>query len=482
MLANLKAYKKRTNCRHIESSRFYHNLSQNITSLLNIKNPLESSKKMSNFLEISRMFDNLECNKDAENHYKLIPSLFLNHGNFINKKLFFVEELRRILLYEIKVCNKKEFSHTYKTMHMYLHLIQLYLTPEISLFEKINEFLNINFKLHEGDLIGNAIRGNFGKVVEISPDLREAVEKFSCDSKLTNFSLNAWKNQYKIPSVVFNIFSGCFKDFSSVLELVCYKLKYEENFNVNNYKNNCVLLDLLLNGNINFIINGDFDNSLKLVLALVNPKELEFSCYKFVDLFEKVFMEVDSLDFHIALPFLSFTPRKELFYNMALKRVNLENMNINQILHFATQNVFDTKNTIDIYSYFLQENKLYHSLILFLINNHICGFNYSKESLNYFIDNFDNFSFLINYDFLKDETNLFIYEVGNIQNADEKTFKRLLNHQKFTWCIDRIIRELSRIKNKDLLLLALKKIIEADSTGIPYNLSFKKIIITSLGQ
>lgn len=95
---------------------------------------------------------------------KKYPHLKYRQDAIETRKLFFIEEIRLLLLNTLLKKNAKGRS-LLKTYHLYTHLIELSFKKEYTFFEKVNEFLNTNFKL-------------LGELIRIQPELTAAIEEF----------------------------------------------------------------------------------------------------------------------------------------------------------------------------------------------------------------------------------------------------------------------------------------------------------------
>ncbi|KAM0677435.1 hypothetical protein BDAP_001936 [Binucleata daphniae] len=83
-----------------------------------------------------------------------------------------LENLRFVILKNIKTSKNREKLLYY---HSVVHLVLLTLKTEIPYHKKLNEWLDVNY--NSDDIVTNVMRGNFDKVVDVYPELKNVFEE-----------------------------------------------------------------------------------------------------------------------------------------------------------------------------------------------------------------------------------------------------------------------------------------------------------------
>lgn len=358
---------------------------------------------------------------------------FLGHNFGI--VLRFVEELRIHTLGWINRA-KREWKNTLKRYHIHLHLIELYLEENKTMYEKINDLLNTNFALKPSNIIGNACRGNYGILVSHNPTLAEAFEKFG-DARLDKQSLIEWKIKFNIPNDLFQVVSGDFVDFDNRLEEHCYRLlhgietKHKDEFTE------------VLDGKIGIIYRNrresafPEDTFLKLISILLSPQE--FSLREAELCFEELFHQTFDFDYQTGLDFLAFSRKISFYFYYLLDSINLNSLTVETLLRFCRRHALSSSTLLNDYAAILLEDGEYGQLCRLIICNTISDFQYTKPFLVYFISEFHNFRKFVPDNFKSDPSIIFLEIMSNAENLSNESLALLLRNDLFDMFADEIV-------------------------------------------
>ncbi|KAI5168350.1 hypothetical protein PAEPH01_0063 [Pancytospora epiphaga] len=400
--------------------------------------------------------------------------------------IYFTEEIRYLILKAVLRGACPEEKSTLIEAHMWIHLLELHLINEISVFEKMNKFLNTNFRLNDGDFIGHACRRNFSEILKMRPELESAIEdlipildsefleneaetrgfrtaSFSEPREVTNSkrmkALEEWKAKHHVCEELYTIVSGKHTQFLNIYESCCYDLAYKGQATAGNQ-----YLDVL-NGRLDNLIDRSSGWILLVVLLsvpkMVNLKELELT-------FEAIFHDVLKLDHLTALGFLAYSRAVDYYFTIFITQMPLNNVVASALVSFAVNAGISPLQVVEKYARQLQNECKYNELCSWITKNSISGFCYSKETILYFIKNFKKYEAFVEEPFLTDKTNKFIFWAYKVQNADYQTLVFLLGHPySYLILVDLIDCVLGSPCSDEALLIAALKCIsnsKADKT------------------
>lgn len=423
------------------------------------------------------------------------------HSN--GKRYSFVEEIRCLILTTLMRRNVKGRT-LLKKYHLYVHLMELYFMEDRTLFEKVNDFLNINYKIDDDDILGHAKRGNFGEIIKIRPELNRAIEEFILILRKNNSNnnndsnnndnnidiitvyLKDWKLKYNIDESLFNILNGKFSDFSNELEEFCYNLALKKNVTIKNE-----FIDIL-NGDFSWIINNT-TGWMQLIALFVS--DIPVTLNDFEKAFKILFLETFDLDYQLSLGFLSYLRASTFHFNLVINKIPLNNLSVESLIRFTQRNNIDNTLLIHKYANILQDSGTYSDLCKFMITHSVCDFNYKKEFCIYFVNEISAFTRLMQNSFLSDTENRFVHYMGkvlemynmlkycdassdsiklepienkpelkNTHDIEDNIFEFLLSHRYAEWFIEILVTVIiSKNSNKESLWLkCLEKIINIE--------------------
>jgi len=405
-----------------------------------------------------------------------------------NRNKYFLEEIRLLLLSTI-LCKEIGNRKIFRKMHTLVHLLELYFLNDRSEFEKINDFLNTNFKLHDDDMHGHLLRGNLGEVMRICPDLGDAIEELVVilkDSQTNGDSnaaailkgsqtdadlmfrdrpangsglkgrFNEWRSRYKIDSKIFKIVTGGFQDFENSIEKYCYDLAYGVRGCGSEYSHPFLQI---LKGDFRPLL-GSSSSWLKLIvlLALGNGSLVDYEY-----LFEELFFDVFALDYQIALDYLSYSRANELYFNLSINFIPLNCSIVESLIRFTRRNNIDNARLLRRYIEKLELNKDYDYLCRFILKNGIDSAGLSAEFARYFVGNYSNFGHLASEEWLKAPNNRVIQKLSEMATCEYSDYEMLVEHEYFDVFTERIIMGLLECRKVDdtLLVKFLSKLVNA---------------------
>lgn len=475
---------------------FYNDFYEQIERLMTFGGFFSNNDRLTNFFDINKAMQKFkEVDKNSshnENHsLKALSDILgdtsafsglMNFYNMDNKKTYFIEEFRCLILFNIKTAHENSSTYILKKMHMYLHLVQLSMQNDISDFEKLNTFLNTNFKI-ENKIERNLIRGNFGVVIESNSSLKVAIEEFQSNRQNKSFNVNNWSYKHKIPRSLHRIFSNNQKEFDSILEFCCYKLKFDRNFNVKEYIKQCDLLKMIFMGDLQPVFEDkEIPDSFKLACILIKPEFMEYNLDFARELFKKTFLEVLDINFYYASKFLIYSKHKNMLFTIYAHKIDFAtNVYIDDVIDLAHKNNMSYQTFVHCYIKYLQDQKMHYTLFKTIIKYKICEVDFTKEDIRYVLMNYERINEVIaNITNVKCRNLQFILylNVLNGSKLDERLpehiFEFLINHRYFYYAVDKITEVLCKTKNKKAMVLVLNRIVDADVNGISYEMYNKK--------
>ncbi|EJW03025.1 hypothetical protein EDEG_02607 [Edhazardia aedis USNM 41457] len=125
-----------------------------------------------------------DCNKQVTFTESL--ENYLNNHKIVEKQLFLLDSLRFDVLSTYKTTKNKKVKKLMLKYHAIAHLITLVIRSDLNYFEKISEWINMNFET--SDFLTNICRGNFDVLLSEYPYLDKAISDFRkietlCSSK-----------------------------------------------------------------------------------------------------------------------------------------------------------------------------------------------------------------------------------------------------------------------------------------------------------
>lgn len=382
------------------------------------------------------------------------------------RKILFVEEIRSLLLSTL-IKRDVVGRSTLKTYHMYAHLAELSLSRDKSLFEKVNEFLNTNFKLRNDDILGHALRGNFGEIIRCMPGLTVSIEELlqilrtsprdygsgngnahptGAEDSERRTRIAEWIRRHEMDGGFYQIFCGEYVDFSDGMERACYELAYKGETTVRH--------DFLeiLGGDLSVLLNRA-SGWLKLFILLMMTDDF-VELREFEKLFEELFAEIFDLDYLTAFDYLSYSRACEFHFYRVLDCIPLNGPTAESLIRYAFKNRIDPTRLQHKYAAALQSESKYDHLCRFILTYSIRGLRYSRDFVTYFVRNFEKLKFLKEKDFLNDAQNLFIYKMANIHETSHEDILFLMSHGYGQWFTVQIIERILDFDEKDEKMLA----------------------------
>lgn len=379
------------------------------------------------------------------------------------QRTLLLEEIRILILSLIPTVDKRS-REVLQIHHLYIHLIELTLDGQKSKYQKVNEFLNANFTLDEDDLIGHACRGNYGSLVKMDPALGPALEELNMKGDIEKI-----QRKYRLSSALVKVLSGRFRDIKSSLELDCYSLLHR-------HQTTCSS-ELLQVFDGNFSVLQQQENCFtQLVFLLAYPtpnlRELE-KC------FEGLFLETFEKDYVIGLDFLSFSRKCQFYFPYLIKSVPLNCVTVESLIRFTAKNKLSKELVTTKFASVLQEKGEYDQLCRFILNNKITDFEYSKEFMRYFADNYDRFRFFISGEIVSDDAIKFIGNLSRVEYIDEISLQEVFRSKYFLWFADEITNAVSsRGDLSEKAILELINILFERETEVGVSLKEHKHLLT----
>ncbi|KAI4290774.1 hypothetical protein PAPHI01_0048 [Pancytospora philotis] len=399
------------------------------------------------------------------------------------RRRVFIEELRHALL-RLLIKDKPVYKATAVNYHVYVHLLELHYFDELSLHEKMSEFLNVNFKLREDDFTGHARRGNFGELARIRPTLLPAIEELLAIladagyygvARGTLFSaqqtgagvdsrLEAWRAKHEIESALYTVLSGRCKNFPNQIEECCYDLAYRKPLRSTN---------LYLNA-----LQGRFDELLakargwlRLVtmLALGHAAELR----EYETLFELLYEEVAEMDHHVGLDFLAFSRSCAYHFNILVSSAPLNSLNVELFINFAERNGIAHDHILSKYAHKLRNEGRLHDLCAFIVAHSVQGILYDRALAVFFVKHFARYAAFVEDKFASDASNRFVALMHTVQEADSEALAFLIESEHADWYLGEIVSAVveSSCANDLLLAKCLTRVVQcsdpAAATAIP---------------
>lgn len=380
----------------------------------------------------------------------------------------FLEEIRHILL-RLLVKNEADDRIAAANFHMYVHLVELSIMNEMSLFEKISEFLNVNFKLKDDDFLGHARRGNFGELVRMRPSLSQAIEELvvildaagrtdeqkqeKANREAMDERLQAWQAKHNISSDLFKIMNGKHKHFANPMEECCYDFAYNNPVRCTNK-----YTDILLGNYAELIAQSKGWLKLILMLGTCYPARLK----EYEALFEMMYSFTVGLDNHLGLEFLAYSRASKYYFNILVGSIAFNCVNVELFIAFAKKNKIDCTHLFAKYARSLQMEKNYSNLCRFIVNHSVCGICYDRELVDYFVKHFLRYRAFIQEDFLRDPANRFILLLYGLPDTNYEALSFLIDHSYADWFLDDIVNAVldSRLSDDVLLVKCLRRVIQ----------------------
>lgn len=358
--------------------------------------------------------------------------------------------------------------------HLFVHLIELFVRDDISYYEKINCFLNTNFKLDDDDFIGHAMRGNFAEMKKIKNEYCKVIDEFAnlrivqarrasqqvCDELVQVSNTDGYidelkafhesiKNEPKIDKTFYRLITGGIINYNDSLEYLCYMIIYK------GYVDSSFMAHLLSSNVYLRILNGDVselvdDDMLRLITMLALCYSAPLASYE--KCFESIFEQLKERNPEVALGYLAFTSNCDFNFNLLVSCTDLTDQITDIFMRFTSQNGICADLLVEKYLKQLEETGKYEKYCRFIVFNSIVGVEYSSQVVLYFIKNYDKFRSLIDETFLTDERNRFIHYISLIKECDYKTIEFLVNHEYAELAIDSIAGGVLDNKNADVQL------------------------------
>lgn len=416
----------------------FKNSSESLQNFIKLLNKSNINIETGDAIDLSSI-ECCEVDNIKKEHIKNISSMNIGFRIVktpnINQKILFLNELRILILTALQIVNQTTKARLQR-YHLYLHLLELSLDNQKSKSQKIIEFLNANFALDSDDIIGHAIRGNYGTVIDIAPEYSIAIEEIR-NKSLSREEIKILKKKYKIPDLIIEIITGNYKDFKNSLEKDNYFVFHELEDSVSSP------LLKIFDGDNSLLANQD-DCFIKLMFLLTNPvNDLRI----FENQFEKLFFETFYSDPFLGLEFLAFSRKCSFYFEYLIAEIPLNNITTESLIRFAIKNELNKDILIDKYAYILQDRNDYEQLCKFILNYKIVSFDFKKESLEYFIDHFDNIKLFIPNEMLNSETMVFLKNLNEISTVEESITLEIFCSKYFLWFIDRIFDSLLKREN-----------------------------------
>jgi len=350
------------------------------------------------------------------------------------QKLIFLEEIRVTILSLIPTI-EKESREKLQHCHLYIHLVELLVDEHKSKYQKVNEFLNTNFVLNPDDLLGHAIRGNYGALAAIDPTLSSVLEEMNAlgRSGLESKEIREIQKRHKVPSALMSIISGEFRDFKDTLEMDCYYLLHG--------------ISAECTSNILRVFDGDLgvleaqtSSFVRLIFLLACPtadlRDLE-KC------FESLFHETFKIDNLIGLDFLAFSRKCQFYFPFLVETIPLNCVAVEALIRFASKNRLDKTPVIERFAHLLLDQKEYDQLCRFVLKNKIGGLRYTKEFMAYLAENYDRFRFFVPDEMAGDKAIQFASNLSRLAYVDGPTIRDMFRSEYFIWFVDVIVGSVS---------------------------------------
>lgn len=460
----------------IENIVFYTDMMRLIRIHLRFFSHRNSSESLAAFIKShSRSCDSVEnmpIQADRMSEISSRSSSLKYSVVFEDQKILFLNELRILVLSVIKSVSKNS-QKTLQRYHFFLHLIELSLDSTKDAYQKMNEFLNVNFVLDPKDIVSHASRGNYGEVININPSLGPAIEELhAMASPKQKQILLDWKEKHNIPDSIFRILTGEHKEFDNDLERYCYYKLHNIGCDFT-----CDTIDMI-NGNTGSMktLKPGF---LKLMFILVYPcaeiKEYE-RC------FEKLFSECFEMDYLVGLDFLSFSRKCNFYFKYIIDRIPLNCITVESLIRFSQKNGLNKTLIAEKFAYMLQNKKEYDQLCRFILSNTIINFKYSKDFMRYFIDHFDKFRFFASDEIMKDGAIRFMSNMSNIESIEESGIMEIIQSEYFLYFVDDVFHSIKLRENlSEKFILGVIGVLYdiENSTGVVMK-SYKSILAHKL--
>ncbi|KAI5150332.1 hypothetical protein ENBRE01_1433 [Enteropsectra breve] len=375
------------------------------------------------------------------------------------KRLYFIEELRMLIL---KTLMKKDIAgkELLKKFHLHAHLIELHLLKNCSFVEKLNTFLNTNFRLYDSDIIGHACRGNLGTIKALKPELSQAMEELSQLLLKPDMhdEISELCNRHHIDGRLKAIFCGKYNCFQDELEKYCYCLSYkvEAKEPCNEYLS---------------ILRGDFTPLLQsssvwiqLIGAIAFSAPLSLKRYE--KMFEEISLLVQPLDYQISLDYLAYSRTSEFYFNTLLNKIELNHLTVETLVSFSQRNSIDNTILLGKYLEILEERCDYEQMIRFILNHEIDVRELAPGLVAYFIENYERFRSFVPENLLKNRTVAFVKNVAELFRCSYEGLCDMLKEELFDEYVNEIIDRMVINSNIDdyLMLRCMEKILSLEKT------------------
>lgn len=351
----------------------------------------------------------------------------------INKERLklFVDDLRVLVL----TCKHKsvgEWRNRLKFYNIFLHLLSLSFDDNKTLYLKLKEFLDENFALDPEDIIGNLCRINYQPLTDKNPKYLEALEEFN-HINADESKLKIWQKAYNVPNTILKVLQGKYKNFDNRLEEYCYHLFHNIE---SDYTDDFVQI---LKGQYQNLSNSRIftyydDNVLKLICYFIDPKNV--SIRDFERCFENIFHLIFDLDYHTGMEYLAFSPKCAFYFDSLIEIIPLNSLTVETLLRYAEYNQISNVKLLESYGQILHSKKDFEQLARFVISNSVKKFDYSKEFIDFFIDNFDKYRAFISLQHQENPVINFIYAMSiskHLECLEDDILKVLLNFDFFSW-------------------------------------------------
>jgi hypothetical protein len=326
-----------------------------------------------------------------------------------SQRSYLADDLRHLVLQTLLQA-KGEDKKLLKTYHSVLHLLSLMSCKNLSYYSILNEWLNVNSKLEDDEIQLHAMRGNFGKVVEAYPCMREAVETYlelekrcreECPSA-EEFSIlvSEWKSRHgsEIPRNLKDIFYGRLKEGDeNWIEYLCYRLIYIDRSRGRFTGRKDGIADLIKGDDeIALILMEDYDalvssssGWLKLALSFLCSHSQRNA---HVAAFESVARSLYSLDWHLCLEYFSYTRKLGIYFSHVTKTVALNPLDLESLVRYSKRNSLCEGELLVRFCSDALENGEYDLLLRTMLRYQFYALELSGEFIRHCIAHFEEVS------------------------------------------------------------------------------------------
>ncbi|KAM0673619.1 hypothetical protein GVAV_002996 [Gurleya vavrai] len=443
-----------------------------------------------------------------ENSYQMLEK-YLNAQKNQTEQFILLENLRFLILKTLKIVNKSEKAKL-KYYHSVIHLLQLTNKKELPYHLVLNDWLNINYA--SNDLVIDAMRGNFGRLIKKYPEFLEPVENLlqekideenkdnsNSEKKKNLFNvfidffhltgkkeknpfLENWclKFKNKIPKNIFDVIKNRKNvDKQKWAEILCYDLIYthrKEGKFVDSISDIKKIIDI--ENIFTDIITEKYQNAfekadewLKLIIFLVSNSSIE---NKFIEeVFDCIGRKIYKTDYKLALEYFSFTKNSNLYFNFILGQLDLNFINVFVMYNFADENCLDKERVLALFCEQLLSIKDFYRIL-----NVMNQYQYKFEGIKKFDEQFVDFCILNfnqverHFDRILLDANIYdfvlIYcKFKNENFLEKEEFLSILDNKYSCKYFKDILECFVKIKHDETTLLhVLEKIIEKNDDDL----------------